>query len=325
MRKEKLNFGVIIRVIVSLIPILFGMPTLAIISCSYNLAMSFIVFGPLTAFVSSLFSICVAMFFGGSYGEAAELTGLVWAIQSILCCIGCIYGILYKKKFSMGLSYATLGIMLPQFFYIQHSAHSDGMTIAEALIPSLEDVKLSSAEIFAQIQQSADASVIEQISSVIHEITTMLIPSILIISSMIPAYIVLWAILFQMRKLPHGVKHSFSHIKVSRMTSIFTVISLVLSVAGFVSENKILMVAALNTMVVLSTMCFFSGISLVDFYARRFLPLTFLRVIIYVMLSLNLTVILILLALIDSFADFRKLSKIYEKSGEPHETEEGNA
>ena len=325
MRKEKLNFGVIIRVIVSLIPILFGMPTLAIISCSYNLAMSFIVFGPLTALVSSLFSICVAMFFGGSYGEAAELTGFVWAIQSILCSVGCLYGILYKKKFSMGLSYATLGIMLPQFFYIQHTAHSNGMTIAEALIPSVEDVKLSSAQIFAQIQQTADVSVIEQISSFIHEITTMLIPSILIISSMIPAYVVLWAILFQMRKLPRGIKHSFSNIKVSRMTSIFTVISLVLSVVGFVTENEIIMVAALNTMVVLSTMCFFSGISLVDFYARRFIPLTFLRVIIYVMFSLNAAVIFIILALIDSFADFRKLSKIYEKSGEPHETEEGNA
>ena len=54
MRKERLNFGVVLRTIVSLLPMIFGIPTLAIITCSYNIAMSFMVFGPQTAFAASL-------------------------------------------------------------------------------------------------------------------------------------------------------------------------------------------------------------------------------------------------------------------------------
>lgn len=325
MREEKLNFGIIIRVFVSLLPILFGMPTLAIILCSYNLAMSFMMFGPLTAFVSSLCSICISMFLGGSFGPTAELSGFVWSIQAILCSAGCLYGFIRKRKFALGLSYATMGMLMPEFLYLQYSAHKEGITIAQALVPSVEEVKALAGELFANTQPGINPSIVDSILTVTHTVTTMLIPSMLIISSMVLAYIVLWAISVQVRKLPLGIIHSFSHIKVSRLTVLFLTMSVVLVAVGLTVNNELLLTVALNMLVVLSTMCFFAGVSLVDFFARKFIPLTFIRVILHGIVALNAFLIYIIIAFVDSFANFRKLPVMYKKRGEVHETEEGNA
>ncbi len=325
MREEKLNFGIIIRVFVSLLPILFGMPTLAIILCSYNLAMSFMVFGPLTAFVSSLCSICISMFLGGSYGPSAELSGFVWALQAILCSAGALYGFLRKRKFAAGLSYATVGILIPQFLYLQYIAHTNGITIAQALVPSVEEVKSLAGEFFSNLQPNIEPSVVDKILTTTHTVTTMLIPSMLIVSSMVLAYIVLWAISVQMRKMPVGIVHSFSHIKVSRLTVLFVTISVVFVAVGLAMADNMILTVALNMMVILSAMCFFAGVSLVDFFARRFIPFTFIRVVFHVIISLNAFFIYIIIAFVDSFANFRKLPVIYKKRGEANETEERDA
>ncbi len=325
MREEKLNFGIIIRVFVSLLPILFGMPTLAIILCSYNLAMSFMVFGPLTALVSSLCSICISMFLGGSYGPKAELSGLVWALQAILCSGGAIYGFIRKRKFALGLSYATIGFLTPQFIYLQYSAHLEGVTIAQTLVPSVEELKSLAEGFFANIQPNIDSSIFDRVLTITHSVTTMLIPSTLIVSSMVIAYIVLWAISVQMRKLPIGIVHSFSHIKVSRLTVVFLTISIIFVTVGLAWSDKMILTVALNMLVVLSSMCFFAGMSLIDYFARKFIPFTFLRIILHAIISLNVFFIYIIAAFVDSFANFRKLPVIYKKRGEANEAEKGNA
>ena len=325
MRKEKLNFGIVIRVFVSLLPILFGMPTLAIISCAYNLAMSFMVFGPLTALVSSLCSICISMFLSGSYGPAAELSGLVWALQAILCSGGAIYGFLRKRKFSLGLSYATIGFLAPQFIYLQYSAHKEGITIAQALVPSMEELKSLAAGFVANTQPHIDSSVVDRILNITHTVATMLIPSTLIVTSMVMSYIVLWAISAQMRKLPVGLVHSFSHIKVSRLTVLFATLSVVFIAVGLITSDKMILAVALNMLVVLCAMCFFAGMSLVDFFARKFIPFTFIRLILHAIISLNAFFVYIIIAFVDSFANFRKLPVIYKKRGEVNEAKERNA
>lgn len=325
MREEKLNFGIIIRVFVSLLPILFGMPTLAIILCSYNLAMSFMVFGPLTALVSSLCSICISMFLGGSYGPGAELSGLVWALQAIFCSGGTIYGFLRKRKFALGLSYATVGFLAPQFIYLQYSAHAEGITIAQALVPSVEELKTIGVDFIANMQPHIDPSIVDRVLTITHTVTTMLIPSTLIVSSMVIAYIVLWAISVQMRKLPVGLVHSFSHIKVSKLTVLFVTVSAVFVAVGIATSDKMILTVALNMLMVLSAMCFFAGMSLVDFFARKFIPFTFIRIILHAIVSLNAFFIYIIIAFVDSFANFRKLPLIYKKRGEVNEAEKGNA
>ena len=133
MRKERLNFGVVLRTIVSLLPTIFGVPTLAIITCSYNIAMSFMVFGPLTALATSLCTVCFSMFIGAGVGAGGELTALVIGLQAVLSALGCIYGYLYKKKFSLGMYWATAGILIPEYLYVQYQASSQGMSVVQAM------------------------------------------------------------------------------------------------------------------------------------------------------------------------------------------------
>ena len=324
MREERLNFGIIIRVLFSLLPILFGLPTVSIIFCAYNLAMSFIVFGPLTAFVSSLCAVCISMLLGGSFGPQTELSGLVWGIQAMLCAAGCVYGIGYKRNFYNGLCLSTLGILVPQFIHTQSYAFSEGMSVAELLVPPVESMKMMMSDMLKQLHQADGINpiLLDEIIETVHKITTLLIPSTLIVSAMIIAYIALWAVSAQLRKSPFGKIHSFSQIKVSRLTVVFAILAFALSVTSIINSNSFLSMTVLNIFVVLIVMSFFAGVSLADFYMRRFIPMTFVRVLLHIMISLNGFPIYILAAFIDSFVNFRKLQPNVKKGGDSDETKE---
>lgn len=330
MRNEKLNFGVIVRVFVSLIPILLGMPTLATIFCAYNIAMSFFILGPVTAIVSALCSIGISMLLATSYGPAGEISGLVWGIQAVLAAAGCLQG-LKKDRFYKGLCFTTLGILAPQMIYTRYIAHGAGMSIAQMLVPNAEDIKLLINENIGRLQLENQQSlqlnnvILEKVAEQVSEITTLLIPSALIIASMVIAYITLWAVVAQMRKLPIGMIHSFSHIKVPRMCVAIIAVLIVITLTGLAALDTLVGMVALNMLIVLLSMCFFAGISLADFYARRFIPFRLVRVIIHVIISLNAFPLYILAAVIDSFANFRKLPvTLGEKGGEADETEKRN-
>lgn len=329
MRGEKLNLGVIIRVFVSLLPIIFGMPTIATVFCAYNIVMSFIIFGPLTALVSSLCAVGISMFLASSYGSTGELSGLVWGIQALLCSAGCIYGIRNKKDFNCGLGLATLGILIPQLVYTQSRAHNLGMSMAQMLIPKAEDIKLiindaiGNLKIEEQKALQIDQVMIEKMTDGIEKIITLLIPSAFIIASMVIAYAVMWAVSVQLRRLPFENAHSFSHIKATRMCVLLIPILFMLAIAGATTSNSLVLMVTVNMMIVLLSISFFAGVSLADFYLRRFIPFMPLRVILHTLISLNAFLVYILAAFIDAFVNFRKLPIIVNtKGGEAHETKE---
>jgi len=332
MREDKLNFGVIIRTFVSLLPVLFGVPLLAIITCAYNIVMSFVVFGPLNAVATSLCSVCISMFIGEFTGAGGELYGFVIAIQAVLAAIGCIYGYLIKKKFSLGMYFSTAGILIPQFMYIQSQAASNGLTVAEAIVPSVEEIKLIVQETLMTIPESEipfGAYEVNLISFLTQKITKMMIPAAFIISSLVLAYIVVWAVSVQLRKVPAGITHSFSHIKVSKSMSIVFLVLInaliVFMVLGYNLEiPESIYIVCLNMIMILATICLFSGISFVDFYLRKAIRFTALRVLIYVgtMFAIPAVCIAYMLAgCVDGFADFRRLKKITDKKGEFDEAE----
>ncbi len=326
MRQEKIGFGVIVRVFISFLPLLFGMPILSIIMCAYNISMSFIVFGPLSAFVSALSSICIAMLIGGTYGASGELSGLVLALQAVLASLGCIYGYLSKRKFSFGLTLCTAGILIPQFMYIQHTASLDGLSVAQAVVPSAKELFPVVSQTFTDMQITITAAEMNQISLLINKLAEMLLPSVFIVSSMVLAYVIIWSVSAQLRKLPFGMFHSFALIKLPRIMILFAIMT---TSFLFISENipvsNGLLTVIINMSVILLVICFFAGVSLVDFYLRKRVKFTFLRVIIHSILVLFIPIALIayiLLACIDSFTDFRRIThKAPIEKGELNETE----
>lgn len=325
MRQEKLGFGVIFRVLISLLPILFEAPILATIMCAYNISMSFIVFGPLTAFVSSLSSICIAMFLGGTFGANGELAGFVLSIQAVLVSAGCIYGYLYKKRFSLGLALSTAGILIPQFLYIQHIASNEGLSIAQSIVPSVQDLVPIMTDTFTDMQVVVSAPEIYEIAVLVNKFAAILLPSIFIITSMVLAYIIIWSVSVQLRKLPIGMYHSFSLIKTPVVMSIVTVLSFIaLRVIGYMNVSYEVVSVIMNMFVILFFIHLFAGISVADFYLRRKVKHGFLRAIIHVSLIVFIPIAVIayaILACIDSFANFRKITTaVPVKEGEIDET-----
>jgi len=333
MRKERLNFSVVLRTMVSLLPMIFGFPTLAIITCSYNIAMSFIVFGPLTAFLTSLCTVCFSMFIGAGIGAGGELTALVIGLQAVLSALGCIYGYLYKKKFSVGMYWATAGILIPEYLYVQYQASSRGLSVVQAMVPSAEEMKYIVYQALSNLPEAELGALepeINKITNIIHNFVSMLIPSLFIIISLILAYLVIWSVSVQLRKLPVVMNHSFSRIKIPKtMTTVFLLVILILMLTGV---SKILVIPAyvstvlLNMMLVLQALVMFSGISFIDYFLRKIVRIKAFRVIIYVGTIITFPIVSIAYTIagcIDSFADFRKLnpSESIEK-GVPHETEE---
>ena len=333
MRKERLDFGVILRTIVSLLPMIFGVPTLAIITCSYNIAMSFMVFGPLTAFATSLCTICFSMFIGAGVGVGGELMALVIGLQAVLSALGCIYGYLYKKKFSVGMYGVAAGILIPEYLYAQYQASSRGLSVVQAMVPSAEEMKNIVYQALSNLPEAELGVLAPEINKVInltHDFVSMLIPSVFIIISLVLAYVVMWAVSVQLRKLPVGMNHSFSRIKLPKtMKIVFLLVILILVLTG-VSEKFAIPASVtavlLNMMLVLQTIAMFSGISFIDYFLRKIVRFTAFRVIIYVgtmvvfpIVSLAYTIV----GCIDSFADFRKLKTAESiEKGVPHETEE---
>ena len=316
MREERLNFGIIVRVLISLLPILFGWNLVAMIMCAYNIAMSFIICGPLTALVSSMSAVCVSMFLHGMYGEGAKLDGLFLALEAILCAAGCIYAIFTKKGFYKGVWLSAIGFLIPSFVSLKYYASKAGLSVAQFLAePSFSLYKEQFAEMAKQMPDNE--KLLNEVADAVYQITISVIPSVLIIASLVIGYIVMWCISAQLRKIPKsGIVHSFSQIRVPKTAVVIMLLSIFLYITNMEAEIGFIF---LNLFIIMFMLCAFSGISFVDFYLRKSIKSKFVRVLIY--FFLNIFPLYVLIAIVDSFANFRKLTPIIIERGDSYETE----
>lgn len=311
MREEKLSFSIILRMGLSLLPILFGMPFAAMIWCSYNIAMSFIVIGPVTSVVSSLCAMCISMFFYGFYGEGAKIEGLFLALEAILCAGACIYTVNKRKDFFSGVWLATAGYLIPSVISLKTYAHNAGMSIADYLTKlPVEQLRENFALTNEQYALGLDTAVIEGLVGYIHSFVTMLVPSILVISSVIVGYAVMWTVCARMRSVMPEVRHSFSEILIPRVM----IIVMAICITTFLFNiNQTVNTITINVFTILLYLCFFAGLSMVDYFFRKAIKSAVLRVVIYLVAfmtaSLFLVAGLIIAAMADSFLDFRKIRK----------------
>ena len=329
MRKEKLGFGVILRAFISLLPLMFGMPVLAVITCAYNIVMNFIVFGALSAVVSSLCTACIAMVMGEAMGMSGVLSGLALSVEATLAAAGCIYGYLFKKKFSQGLCLTTAGVLVPMFLLSWYQSSSLGLSVSEAMIPGAEEIESQVTMSLGTVASSVPPEIIKQVSLLTVKMAEIMLPSVLIITSLLLGYVIMWAISAQMKRLPFGIRHSFSEIRLPKITVVITIV-LLAALIGMIAVPSIkfpeaVFAVVLNMFLILYAVLLFSGISAFEFYLRKIVKLAFFRIIIHILIISFVPFILLiypLLACLDSFLDFRKLpSADFSKDGETDETE----
>lgn len=330
MREDRVDFSIIIRMAISLFPIFLGLPTVAVVMCAYNLAMSIILLGPVTSIVSSLTAALISMLFYGFIVQGGELLGLFVALEAIL--MGAICGVVFLKRqsFYKGVWLSGAGYLTVSYINMMQSAHKMGQSVADYLtLASFEQIKVQFMQTIGQIQLGEEEIV--AIFDAIRKIIVMVIPSTLVLMSIIIGYIVMWCVNYFLRKIPAFKKdaHSFALLRMPKMAVLFMIFVTVLC---FVFKSDDIFYVLINVVVVFGGLCFFSGMSVVDFFLRRkiekMLPRIGVHFLIYMLSGFitgiipyaNIIFVYIVIAMLDSFVNIRRIKPIKEE-GEVNEEE----
>lgn len=330
MRQERLNIGLFFRIGISLLPIIFGMPTVAMVFCAYNIAISFILCGPLTSVVSALSSVCISMFFFGIYGEGAKVQGLFVSLEAVLCAAACVYALIFRRNFFLGVWLAAAGFLVPSFASLRCEAAKMGLSVARYLTDMPVAIMKEQFNMFiSQNKIQIDAGLFEKLIDTVHNLTIAIIPSMLVITSIIIGYVIMWLVSLHERRFRGGISKSFSHIRMTKSMLVFIAAAILVCVFNI---HKSATYVAMNIFLIMAGIGFFAGLSIVDFYLRRIVKSSVLRVILHLAIImsssmfaafsqyLNIFIVYALVGAVDVFADFRKLRIKDEKKEELDET-----
>lgn len=303
MQREKINLGTVLRIGISLLPILFGLPTLAVVFCAYSIGMSFLMCGPMTGIVSSLCAICISMFFCKGYGESAQLQGLFIGLEAVLCALGSAYTLIRKKSFFEGVWMTSLGFLIPSFISILQLANKAGESIAGYL--TKEPVMLLKEQFSVMFEQAGlNNDILNSLIEAVSNITIMIIPSVIILSSIVIGYIIMWLVYFPFRKISDTPKHSFAQICMPKTATVVMLVSFAL---WLVFAKEEISYIPINIFFILAGLSFFHGMSLVDFFMRKRIKGLIIRILIHFLVFINIFAVYIFISIIDSFVNIRKL------------------
>ena len=334
MRQEKLGFGVIIRMLVSLIPILFGMPIIAVLLCAYNLVMSYVVFGPITCTVSSLCAMGISMLlYGFSFGDSAQMTGLFMALISILCAVGCLQCIRRRVDFFSGVWIASLCALVPLYLWLDYISAQSGMSVAAYFSATTSELFNMAGSVVME-QMPVETGISQEAFNMIAEYASVLagvlVPACVIVLSVFIGYVTMWAVNAQPRRTGYPIRHKFSHIRIPIPMTLILIFAIVVS---YLDLNETVSATALNISIIMSVFSLAAGISFIEYYLQKSNIRTFLRVIIHFFIlnsSLGMAAAsplfnaytgYIALAILDSLFNFRKIGRNKKKEANGNETE----
>ena len=253
MREENINFRIILRVALALLPALLGLTTPALIICAYDIAFSLILFGQGTCVIASLSAVLLSMLYCGLFGASAQMQGLFLGIEAVLCGVACGYSVTEKKNFYFGMWAATFGFLLPSCVNLYLVAGAKGQSVADFLTSSLlHEMRIQIDNVL--VQAGLESGAFDSIINTIGKIIVMSIPSILVITSLIVGYIIMWIVCFALRKTPLNIKHSFSEIILPKAVPIFFIFAVVSSVL-LSKADELYIGAALNSVIILGSLC----------------------------------------------------------------------
>lgn len=312
---EKIQFGTIIRILFSLFPLLFGMPTVAMVLCAYNIAMTFIMIGPVNAALGALSSVLISVLFYGMFSPGTDIQGVFLGAEAVLCAAACTYAAVKRKGFFTGVYMSAAAYLVLSVANLRMLSSKAGQSIADFLTAApLEFLKSQAEAVSAGTAVSADN--ITKLIDYIGKITVILLPSVLVVSSVAVGYIVMWCVASSLKRTPLSMNHSFAQLKMPKsaffvMLAVFLLWHIGGNTAGVLG----------NVFAILWAMFFICAVSLVDFFLRKAIKLTFLRIIIHFVIYsvfsvlvrinpfVNIFVLYVILASVDSFVDLRRFSK----------------
>lgn len=316
MNNERKGMFVIVKILLSFIPLLLGMPTISLILCACNIAAAAIFFGSFSAVVASVSAVLFSMLGYGMLFPAGELQGLFVGIEAVACGISAAFVILNRKNFYEGVWLGSISYLAVNSLNMYQISSEEGVSIAQYLtnLP-IELAREQFGALFKEAGVSLD--ILENIIAVLEKYFVMIIPSVLVLSSVFIGYAVMWGSCALLRRTPFAYEHSFARMRMPRVSVVIMVLSLVLWIISMGTDVEYVLV---NILVIFAGLAFFSGLSLAEFFLRRAVKNPFLRIVIhiavytafsafmYISPYVNIFVIYIVAASADAFFNFRKLT-----------------
>ena len=316
MNNERKGMFVIIKILLSFIPLLFGMPTVSLILCACNIAAATVFLGSFSAVVASASAVLFSMLGYGMLYPAGELQGLFMGIEAVLCGIIAAVVIINRRNFYEGVCIGAcvyLGVTSLNMYQVSSKA---GVSIAQYLtnLP----MELTREQFTALFEESGiSMDILEGIISVMEKYLIMIIPSILVLSAAFMGYAIMWGSCALVRRTPLAYDHSFTQIRMRRISALIMVLSLVLWILLMRTDVEYILI---NVFVIFAGFFFFAGLSLAEFFLRRAVKNPILRIFIhiavyigfsafmYISPYINIFAVYIVAALADSLFNFRKLA-----------------
>ena len=202
---------------------------------------------------------------------------------------------------------------------IKNAATNAGLSITDYLtkVP-VESLRIQIESSLKEAGVEIESLQLDKIFESVQNLVAMIVPAIIIVMSIIVGYIIIWCVCARLRKVPGAIQHSFSEIRIPRTMVI--IIALVIGLL-FLDVEKTVNYVAVNLLMILLCLCFFAGMSILDYYLRSSIKWKFARVMTHGVIILfsssflnfspyiNIMTVYILLAIADSFFDFRKIRK----------------
>ncbi|MGN1098658.1 MAG: DUF2232 domain-containing protein [Clostridia bacterium] len=320
MNENNFNLVIIIRLFVSLLPLLFGFPLLAFCLCAYNCAMVIITMGPIYGCFMELISAVLAVVMCSSAGYGYAYGGF-FALEIVLASGLCAFCGLTKRPFSVGLLLTSAGYGVGQLLSLKYMADEAGMSIAENAVSQFINPMNEAFDTMTVQGGAESAEELNRILELAGSIMKNCVPAFVIIGAIAAGYAVMWQTSKSLRLTPLNNGHSFAQIRIGIPEVIFGAAMLVLL---FVPDKRA-GVVGINGLLVFLFMAFCAGLSLVDFLMRRKIKGTFARTMIHgaifigallvgaVIPFFNIFVIYALAGIVDCFASFRKKATLHNE------------
>ncbi len=304
----------VMRTMVSLLPLLLGLPMLSFCFCVQNMVMNTVlkgeVYGGVSILVTSALGglICAFCGYGAAYGG---FFALQLALGAALCTVSAVTG----RSFSTGLLLTAVGYGLGNILQLGHSANEAGLSVADYMFSGVqEELDRMSASYEAQLAASGVDIDVSQFMDMLSDGLKSCVPAYIVISCILAGYIAMWMVSRALRQTPLDNGHSFAFIRLSIPSLCFGGAMLALL---FVPSDTVKLVGV-NGFIVFGALAFAAGMSLIEFLLRRKVKGLFARIALHALIIFgglalsaflpfaNIFILYALLGIVDCFVSVRK-------------------
>ncbi len=314
MKDNNYAMFMVTRMMVSLLPLLLGLPMLSFCFCVQNMVMNTVIKGEIYGGVSILVTsaigglVCAFCGYGAAYGG-------FFALQLALAAALCTFAAVTRRSFPTGLLLTSFGYGLGNILQLGYAANDAGLSVVDYMFSGVqEELDRMTASYETQLAASGVSVDVSKFMDMLSNGLRSCVPAYIVINCILAGYLAMWMVSCALRRTPLNNGHSFAYIRLSVPSVCFGAVMLALI---FVPSDMVRLVGV-NGFIVFGALAFAAGMSLMEFLLRRKVRGLFARAVIHALIIFggmalsaflpfaNIFILYAILGIVDCFASIRK-------------------